>query len=115
MTDRLTRRDEDARRADDLAPETSNSEQDQDADEQAQSVADDALTHATAPGLGDSEKVSTGEASDDVQDLVDHMQQMDSSGVIDFDAFRGEPNHDDNVDKYGPAAKVDRHLRGDGT
>jgi hypothetical protein len=39
---------------------------------------------------------------------------MDSSGHIDMDAYAGEPNHDDNVDKYGEKSKIDK-LRGDGT
>lgn len=97
------------------APETDNSEQDGDAAEQAQTFAEDALKRGTEAGLEDSEKVSTGDDSDDVQDLVDHMNQMDSSGRIDMDAYRGEPNHDDNVDKYGEGSKLDRKLRGDGS
>jgi hypothetical protein len=42
------------------------------------------------------------------------MRDMESSGRIDMSAYRGEPNHDDNVDKYGKSAKPDG-LRGDGT
>ena len=42
------------------------------------------------------------------------MRDMESSGRIDMDANRGEPNHDDNVDKYGKPNKPD-DLRGDGT
>ncbi len=33
---------------------------------------------------------------DDMPDLVDRMDQMVSSGVIDMGAFAGEPLHDDN-------------------
>jgi hypothetical protein len=114
MTDRPDRFDEAKGREEDLPPETDNSEQDQDAEEQAQTVADEARQRSPADGLGDSEKVVTGDESDDVPDLVDHMRQMDRSGRLDLDAFRGEPNHDDNVDKLGDARKVDP-LRGDGT
>ena len=35
------------------------------------------------------------------QDTVDHMRDMESSGRIDMDAYDGETNMDDNVDKYG--------------
>jgi hypothetical protein len=42
------------------------------------------------------------------------MNQMETSGTIDMSAYEGEPNHDDNVDKYGKRAKLDG-LRGDGT
>ena len=90
---------------DPLPPETDNSEQD-DSDAQAQTVADDALDRATAPfGLDDSEKVSSGDDSDDVPDLVDHMRQMDSSGIIDMSAFRGERNDDDEEGRFGEGAE----------
>jgi hypothetical protein len=101
MTDRPDRFDEDERRKADLAPETDNAEQDGDAEEQAQTVAEDALDRGADVGLEDSEKVSSGDDSDDVQDLVDHMKQMDRSGRIDMDAYRGEPNDDDEDEKYG--------------
>lgn len=118
MTDRPNRfeerADEHRGREEDLPPEADNAEQDQDAEEQAPTVAEEALTRGTDPALGDSEKVPSGDDSDDVQDLVDKMKQMDASGRIDMDAYRGEPNHDDNVDKLGNARKVDP-LRGDGT
>lgn len=85
----------------DLAPETVNSEQD-DEQAQAQSVFDDAIDRATSVfGLEDSEKVNAGDDSDDVQDLVDHMRQMDRSGVIDMSAYRGERNDDDEEDSLG--------------
>jgi len=42
------------------------------------------------------------------------MRDMESSGRVDMDAFAGEPNHDDNADKYGSEAKLDG-LRGDGS
>ena len=92
-----------------LAPETHNSEQD-DEQEQAQTVAD----QAQALRKGDptsSVKVGGG----DVQDLVDHMSDMESSGRIDMGAYDGEETMDDNEDKYGEAQKADPELRSDGT
>ena len=92
-----------------LAPETHNSEQD-DEDTQAQTVAD----QANALRKGDptsSVKVGGG----DSQDLVDHMRDMESSGRIDMGAYDGEENMDDNEDKYGEAAKPDPDLPSDGS
>ena len=97
-----------------LAPETDNAEQDRDADDQAQTVAEQARTRGTLSGLSETEKIKSGDPSDDVQDLVERMEQMESSGRIDMDAYRGEPNHDDNVDELGPKSKIDK-LRGDGS
>ncbi len=99
----------------DLAPETHNDEQD-DHRSQAQEVARDARSidaegSPTESGKGDN---SSGLMNDSTQDLVDHMRDMESSGRIDMDAYRGETNHDDNVDKYGKDKKPDG-LRGDGT
>ena len=79
----------------DLAPEAHNNEQD-DEQEQAQTVAD----QARALRKGDptsSIKVGGG----DVQDLVDHMRDMESSGRIDMSAYKGEPNMDDEDEAYG--------------
>ena len=85
-----------------LAPETDNSEQD-DEDAQAQTVADEARGRsASSEGLSDSEKVNSGDEADDAQDLVDHMKQMDRSGQIDMSAFRGERNDDDEDGLLGP-------------
>lgn len=73
----------------DLAAELVNDEQEEESS-QAQTIADEALDHATSVfGLEDSEKVSAGDETDDVQDLVDHMRQMETSGRIDMSAFRG--------------------------
>jgi len=98
----------------DLAPETHNAEQD-DHGEQTQDVAEDAMKPSERSST-ESEKDdnSSGLMDDSTQDVVDHMRDMESSGRIDMDAYRGEPNHDDNVDKYGKAHKPDG-LRGDGT
>ncbi len=89
----------------DLAPEAHNTEQD-DEDTQAQSVADEALGRATSSfGLDDTEKVSSADDSDDAQDLVDKMRQMESSGHIDMGAFRGERNDDDEDGTFGEGAE----------
>lgn len=85
------------------APETVNSEQ-EDGEAQAQTVAEEALARGTsvvgeqdlgirAPGQGD-EPGST-------PDVVDHMRQMVSSGIIDMGAFRGERSDDDEDGTYG--------------
>lgn len=89
----------------DTAPELLNDEQ-EDESSQAQTVADEAMDQNTSVlGLDDSEKVSTGDDSDDVQDLVDHMVQMETSGIIDMSAFRGERNDDEEEGRYGDAAE----------
>lgn len=92
-------------RNDPLPPETVNAEQ-EDETTQAQTLADEALGRATS-GLGDieSQKVRTGDETDNVQDLVDHMKQMETSGRIDMSAFAGERNDDEEEGRYGPAAE----------
>lgn len=100
----------------DFAPETHNDEQD-DHRSQAQEVAKQARE-----GVGDTHSPTestkgpndSGLMGDSTQDLIDHMRDMESSGRIDMDAFRGEPNMDDNVDELGDSAKLD-NLRGDGS
>lgn len=98
------------------APETRNAEQDDDEREQAQQIAEEALHPGPAgPGPTESEKVGdSGLMDDSTQDVVDLMRGMEASGVIDEHAFDGEPNHDDNEDKYGDQAKLD-DLPGDGS
>ncbi|WP_126172172.1 hypothetical protein [Altericroceibacterium xinjiangense] len=98
-----------------LAPELDNSEQD-DHLSQAQDVTDDArqITPATDRPL--QSKKGPGKTdlmNDSTQDIVDHMRDMNESGRIDMSAYQGEPNMDDNTDKYGPANKLD-DLPGDG-
>jgi hypothetical protein len=89
----------------DLAPELVNDEQ-EDESSQAQTVADEAMERNTSVfGLDDSEKVATGDDGDDVQDLVDHMNQMERSGRIDMSAYRGERNDDEEEGRYGEAAE----------
>jgi hypothetical protein len=88
-----------------LPPETVNDEQ-EDEGAQAHEVAAEARDAATGgPGLGDTEKVPSGDDSDDVPDLVDHMIQMDRSGRLDFDAYRGERNDDDEEGLLGDGAE----------
>ena len=72
------------------------------------------LTNAGGGTAVDRREVKSDLMGDSTQDTIDHMRDMESSGRIDMDAYRGEPNHDDNVDKYGKGHKPDG-LRGDGT
>lgn len=89
----------------DLAPEVTGEDQ-QEAGAQAQTIADEALDRPTSVfGLEDSEKVKNGDETDDVQDLVDHMRQMETSGRIDLSAYRGERNDDEEEGRYGEAAE----------
>ena len=85
----------------DEAPELHNSEQD---DEQAQAhtVADQAFAMRHGDPTA-SIKVGGG----DVQDLVDHMRDMESSGRIDMGAYEGEPNMDDEDERYGDGHEPD--------
>ena len=98
-----------------LAPETHNDEQD-DHRSQAQEVAEQAVGSSAQRSPTESEKGpnASGLMGDSTQDTIDHMRDMESSGRIDMGAYAGEPNHDDNVDKYGKERKPDG-LRGDGT
>ena len=98
----------------DLAPETHNDEQD-DHLSQAQDVAEEARNKDGEASPLDSIKVGGGIDGTDSQDLIDKMREMEQSGRIDMGAYRGEPNLDDNEDKYGPDSKVDPDLLSDGT
>lgn len=80
-------------------PDAENSEQD-DAGSQAQTIADEALEHPWRDReSGDTEKVPDRDPTriipDDVPDLVDRIEEMDASGIIDMDAYEGEDNMDD--------------------
>lgn len=91
-----------------LAPETHNSEQD-DEQSQAHTLADEALGSSPLDygSPTESVKVSGGIFDEDsTQDLVDHMRDMERSGRIDMGAFRGEDNMDDEEDKYGEATRL---------
>ena len=94
-----------------LAPETHNDEQD-DHRSQAQEVAEQARERGSAGSPTESVKGdnSSGLMGDSTQDTVDHMRDMESSGRIDMNAYRGEPNHDDNEGKYGKKNEVDPDL-----
>lgn len=98
-----------------LAPETHNAEQDDEL-EQAHQVAEEAHYKDAEASPLDSKRA--GEPSevmgDSSQDLIERMRDMEQSGRIDMDAYLGEPNMDDNEDKYGPENKED-DLLGDGT
>lgn len=99
-----------------FAPETHNDEQD-DHRSQAHSIAQDAhnLTQEIrSPTESTKDQPASNIFGNATQDMVDRMRDMESSGRVDMDAFAGEPNHDDNVDKYGSEAKLDG-LRGDGS
>ena len=98
---------------DELAPENENSEQ-VGAYDQAQTVSDQALDVSTSILGTNTDHAPSGLTAPDAQDVVDHMNQMDRGNTVDMSAYRGEPNHDDNVDKYGKPSKLDG-LRGDGT
>ena len=99
---------DDSRKPQADAPEARNREQD-DEEAQAQSVAAAARGEAR---LEDSDKNRSGDANDDVQDLVDHMRQMERSGRIDMDAYRGERSDDDEEDELGPGGVDDDEPRG---
>ncbi len=99
---------DDPRKPEADAPEAHNREQD-DEEAQAQSVAEAARREAR---LVNSDKKPSGDESDDVQDLVDHMRQMERSGRIDMDAYRGERSDDDEEDDLGPGGVEDDAPRG---
>src|SRR3546814_14163394 len=86
---------DDPRKPEADAPEARNREQD-DEDAQAQSVAEAARREAR---LEDSDKPKSGDVADDAQDLVDPMRQMEPSGRIGMDAYRGERSDDDEEDE----------------
>lgn len=90
------------------APEALNREQ-QDEEAQAQTVAEAARRDRP---LEDSDKVPARGENDDVQDLVDHMRQMESSGRIDMDAYRGERSDDDEDGELGEDGIEDDEPRG---
>jgi hypothetical protein len=78
-----------------LAPETHNSEQD-DEQSQAQTVAEQANALRKGDPISSVKHDTT-----ETPDLVDHMRDMEASGKIDMGAYRGEPNMDDEDETYG--------------
>ena len=104
------------RTAAEQAPELHNAEQDDEL-EQAQTLADEALAGGArdASPLDSIKPDDEGELMDDsTQDLIDKMRDMEQSGRIDMGAFSGEPNMDDNEDKYGEENRLD-DLPSDGS
>ena len=92
------------KRSDD-APDTYNAEHEDEA-AQAQTVADDAIRGFADQHSGTESEHggSTNPAqigADDTQDVVDHMNQMERSGRVDMDAYRGERNDDDEAETLG--------------
>jgi hypothetical protein len=89
---------------DSLQPD--NREQD-DEDAQAQTVAGDAMSSRANDPVAAKASQHGGTTNpaqiipDDEQDVVDHMQQMERSGRIDMDAYRGERNDDDESGMLG--------------
>ena len=106
MTDRPQHNGE--RTSTEQAPELHNAEQ-EDELEQAQTVAEEARNKdAEASPLDSIKNDEPGEVMDDSsQDLIDRMRDMEQSGRIDMGAYRGEPNMDDNEDKYGEENRLD--------
>ena len=88
-------------------PEGFHAEQ-EDEGAQAHTVAEERLDGEDAAfGLSDSEKVSGGIEDANAADLVDHMNEMVTSGRIDMSAFRGERNDDDEEGSLGPDGRED--------
>ena len=86
-----------------LAPETHNSEQD-DESAQAQTLADEARGRNPGDYGSPTESIKVKGSNlegDSTQDLVDHMRDMERSGRIDMGAYLGEDNMDDDDGKYG--------------
>ncbi|MBA4354365.1 MAG: hypothetical protein C0409_06695 [Novosphingobium sp.] len=99
---------------DNTTPETVNTEQ-EDGDTQAQTVADEAMSRATSVVGEQGESERAHGAQDDsggMADLVDHMNQMVSSGVIDMSAYRGERSDDDEEGMLGEGGIDDDTPRG---
>ena len=90
------------------APEARNREQ-QDEEAQAQTVAEAARRERP---VEDSDKPPARGEGDDAQDLLDHMRQMERSGRIDTDAYRGERSDDDEEGELGAAGIDDDAPRG---
>lgn len=101
-------------RPDDPAPETVNEEQ-EDEDTQAHTVAEEAQGRGSSTaGLEDSEKKKGGSGEgNEVEDLVDHIKQMDSSGNIDMSAYDGEETMDDLENRYGSKRAADKDFKDD--
>lgn len=102
------------REIDDHIEAPDSAEQDDELD-QAQTVADDAIRGlADEQAEGESEKAPSSGVDivpEDAQDVVDHMNQMERSGVIDYDAYRGERSDDDEASTFGRHDPDDHTIR----
>lgn len=85
----------------------------EDADTQAQTVADEALDGVENRSPIDSEKDKSGLEDIDAPDLIDRMNQMETSGHIDMAAYDGEETMDDLENKYGARNAADDEFAGD--
>ena len=90
----------------DLAPELYNDEQEDEAG-QAHEIAREAHYKDAETSPLDSTKVKSGIDDNSAEDIVDRMRDMEQSGRVDMDAYLGEPNLDDDEDKYGEDNRID--------
>lgn len=97
----------DQRDKDDIPPQIEENDEQRDEDSQAQTVTDDARLRSTDVAE-DSERGGHANPAqiipDDTPDLVERMEEMNRSGHIDFDAYSGEPEMDD---EEGPLAQAE--------
>lgn len=99
--------------SDDQAPESVNAEQ-EDEEAQAQTIAEEALKRTISVlGAGQSEKLKNSLNPSDVPDLIDHLNQMETSGTIDMSAYRGEETMDDLENRYGRDGVADPDFEDD--
>ncbi|GLV22123.1 hypothetical protein [Sphingobium agri] len=89
---------------------------------QAQTVTDDARVRSTDLSEDSERGGSTNPAQiipDDTPDLVERMEEMNRSGHMDFDAFSGEPQMDDEESALGQVDTENMDdeddMMGDGT
>lgn len=100
----------------DVADDRPDNQEQYDEQSQAHNVSEAALHRTTAfPGSEDSNKPDTENIAaitpDDTPDLIDTMEQMQSSGHIDYGAFAGERNDDDEASTYGDREQEDRDIK----
>ncbi|CAD7337714.1 hypothetical protein FIM10_11680 [Sphingomonadales bacterium 56] len=89
---------------------------------QAQTVTDDARVRSTDLSEDSERGGSSNPAQiipDDTPDLVERMEEMNRSGHMDFDAFSGEPQMDDEESALGQVDTENMDdeddMMGDGT
>jgi len=85
----------------------------EDEETQAQTVADEAIDGVDEHAPGDSVKDKSGIDDIDAPDLIDRMNQMESSGRLDMGAFDGEETYDDLENKYGARNAADEDFAED--